>query len=64
MATAYVSGLAGLLFTLLKDENGNGFVNDEVQKAIEGSLDRPSSVETGKGRINAFAAMGQIIDEK
>lgn len=62
MATAYVSGLAGLLFTLLQDENGDGFINDEVRMAIENSLDRPGSVETGAGRINAFAAVTQIYE--
>lgn len=62
MATAYVSGLAGLLFTLLEDENGDGFINDEVRMTIESSLDRPDSVGNGTGRINAFAAVNQIYE--
>lgn len=33
-ATAYVSGLAALLFPVMEDANGNGRVNDEVREAI------------------------------
>ncbi len=33
-ATAYVSGLAALLFPSMEDTNGNGRVNDEVREAI------------------------------
>ncbi len=39
MATAFVSAVVSLLFTTANDDNGNGFVNDEVRKTIEGSCD-------------------------
>jgi thermitase len=34
-ATAYVSGLAARLFTVLTDTNGDGKLNDEVRRKIE-----------------------------
>jgi thermitase len=34
-ATAYVSGLAAVLFTIVTDTNGDGRLNDEVRQAIE-----------------------------
>ena len=34
-ATAYVSGVAALLYNVIADENGNICLNDEVRKAIE-----------------------------
>jgi thermitase len=34
-ATAYVSGLAALLFNVVSDSNGDGRLNDEVRAAIE-----------------------------
>jgi len=55
MATAYVSGLAGLLFGLVKDANGNGLVNDEIRLAMENSCD-PTNV-SDIGRINALEAL-------
>ena len=36
-ATAYVSGLAALLFGVVTDTNGNGRLNDEVRAALEES---------------------------
>lgn len=39
MAAAHVSGVAGLLLTTANDDNGNGFVNDEVRMTIEESCD-------------------------
>ncbi len=36
-ATAYVSGLAALLFPTVTDINGDGRLNDEVRQAIEGN---------------------------
>ena len=64
MATAYVSGVAGLLFTLVNDENGNGFVNDEVRLAIEHSCDETNIGGIGQGRINAFEAVAEISASK
>ena len=57
MATAYVSGLAGLLITLVTDTNGNGLLNDEVQNIIENSCDEIGTPGAGKGRINALRAV-------
>jgi thermitase len=37
-ATAYVSGLAALLFDLVTDTNGDGRLNDEVRAAIEAEI--------------------------
>lgn len=64
MAAAYVSGLAGLLFTIVKDGNSNGYVNDEVEAAIENGCDRLDIEGIGKGRINAFKAVTQQLDSK
>ena len=36
-ASAYVSGLAALLFSMVTDTNGDGKLNDEVRAAIENS---------------------------
>jgi hypothetical protein len=63
MAAAHVSGLAGLLFALRSDKNGNGFVNDEVRAAIEGSCDAVDSSAV-KGRINAFHAVNKAFTSK
>lgn len=60
MAAAHVSGLAGLLFTVARDRNGNVFTNDEVRAAIESGCDRVSS-GCVKGRINALKAVEQVI---
>lgn len=59
MAAAHVSGLAGLLFSVANDKNGNGWANDEVRAAIESGCDQlyPSGV---KGRINALRAMERL----
>lgn len=48
MAAAHVSGLAGLLFTLESDRNGNGFVNDEVRARIENGLINAENITTEK----------------
>lgn len=62
MATAYVSGLAGLLITLVTDTNGNGQLNDEVQNIIENSCDEIGAPGAGKGRINALRAVRQALN--
>jgi hypothetical protein len=50
-ATAYVSGLAALLFSMADDTNGNGFLNDEVPLAMV-RLRRYSSRRHGSRRFN------------
>jgi thermitase len=62
MAAAHVSGLAGLLFTLESDNNGNGFVNDEVRASIEaGCVAADFGIDGIKGRINALHAVNQAL---
>jgi thermitase len=60
MAAAHVSGLAGLLFAVRNDRNGNGFVNDEVRAAIENGCDGLNTSAV-KGRINALHAVSQAL---
>lgn len=55
MAAAYVSGLAGLLFSIVTDTNGNGQLNDEVRNIIENST--VGTLEIAKGRIDALKAL-------
>jgi thermitase len=64
MAAAYVSGVAGLLFTMVNDANGNGFVNDEVRKAIESNCDELGIKGIGKGRINVLEAVTYALPSK
>ena len=54
-AAPYVAGLAALLFTTVKDTNGNGKINDEVRSKIESNCDK-IPVNIAYGRINAFKA--------
>ncbi len=63
MAAAHVSGLAGLLFAMVSDKNSNGFVNDEVRAAIEGSCDEVD-ISAVNGRINAFHAVNKALASK
>jgi thermitase len=60
MAAAHVSGLAGLLFSVANDRNGDGRANDEVRAAIEASCDRLYSSGV-KGRINALRAVERLV---
>jgi thermitase len=60
MAAAHVSGLAGLLFTLEKDRNNDGLINDEVRAAIENGCDG-LNIGALKGRINAFRAVNNAL---
>ena len=41
-AAAYVSGFVALLFNVVSDTNGNGYLNDDVRNAVEKSI-RPMS---------------------
>jgi thermitase len=52
-ATAYVSGLAAILFDTLTDANGNGYLNDEVQAALTSGCQQVNGFEVGYGRIDA-----------
>jgi subtilisin family serine protease len=63
MAAAYVSGLAGLLFTLRSDSNSNGFVNDEVRAAIENGCDELGTSPV-QWRINAFSAVNGTLTSR
>ncbi|UCH50588.1 MAG: peptidase S8 [Chloroflexota bacterium] len=63
MATAHVSGLAGLLFALRSDKNNNGFVNDEVRVAIESGCDE-LGISPIRWRINAFNAVNRALTSR
>lgn len=60
-AAAHVSGVAALVFTVAKDSNGNGMTNDEVRQAIENSCSPVNAEGVGRGRINASAAVIEVI---
>jgi thermitase len=52
-ATAYVSGLAAILFDTLTDANDNGYLNDEVAAALADGCQQVNGFEVGYGRIDA-----------
>lgn len=56
MASPYVAGLAALLFTRARDNNGNGRLNDEVRSRISATADLVGLPISG-GRINAYRAV-------
>ena len=56
-AVAYVSGLAGLLYSIAVDSDGDGQVNDEVRAAIEGSCQPLQAVGMGGGLVDAMEAV-------
>jgi len=58
-ATAYVSGLAALLFDIARDTNGNGRLNDEVRAAIEAGCRQTRTSGVGKGIIDAAGSLAQ-----
>lgn len=60
-AAAHVSGVAALVFSVAKDINGNGVVNDEVRQVIEDSCSPIDADGVGRGRINVFDAVTQAI---
>ena len=57
MASPHVAGLAGLVFTMVADSNGNGFLNDEVRSQIQTTCDNIGLSGIGTGRINACRAV-------
>ena len=52
-ASAYVSGLAAILFSMVTDTNGDGKLNDEVRAAIEAGCQEIGIRGVGRGRIDA-----------
>lgn len=64
MAAAHVSGLAGLLFNVAGDDNGNGFVNDEIRAALESGADKIDNFKYSTGRINAAQALAVLYSDR
>ena len=56
-ATAYVTGLAVLLYSIAIDSDGDGWVNDEVKAAIEGSCEQTGESGMGNGLVNLVEAV-------
>jgi thermitase len=63
-ATAYVSGLAAVLFSLATDTSGDGKLNDEVRRAIEAGCDALGIAGTGKGTINVAASVAALRSDR
>ena len=59
-ATAYVSGMAALLFNVVTDTNGDGRLNDEVRTAIETGCQEIGISGVGRGQIDAGKATAQL----
>jgi subtilisin family serine protease len=59
-ATAYVSGLAALLFDVATDINGNGQLNDEIRAAIEAGSQEPGIASTNIMRIDVNSSIMKI----
>lgn len=59
-ATAYVSGLAALLFSLATDTNGDGHLNDEVLRSIEDGCNALDTAGTGHGIINVSGSIAVL----
>jgi len=57
MATPFVAGLAGLVYAVTPDSNGDGRLNDEVRARIEGNTDSVGTTFVARGRINAYKAV-------
>jgi thermitase len=62
-ATAYVSGLAALLYSMAIDSNGNGWVNDEVRAAIETSCLHAAGSGMGNGLVRPVEAVEALHNE-
>jgi len=56
IASPHVAGLAGLVFSVTTDINGNGMLNDEVRTRIETTCD-DVGIDVAFGRINAYRAV-------
>lgn len=57
MASPNAAGLAGLIFAVATDTNGNGRLNDEVRTRLEGGCDAIGVTGIGSGRINALKSV-------
>jgi len=53
-ATAYVSGLAALIYSIAIDVNGDGNISDEIRTIIESSCREVGLGMIGSGIIDAF----------
>ena len=62
-ATAYVSGLAAVLFSLATDTNGDGKLNDEVCQAIENGCESINIAGTGYGLIDVAASVAILVSD-
>jgi thermitase len=62
-ATAYVSGLAAVLYSMAIDSDGNGWVNDEVRSAIETSCLQAAGSGLGNGLVRPVEAVEALHDE-
>jgi thermitase len=60
-AAAHVSGVAALVFSVAKDTNGDGELNDEVRWAVENSCTAVTGSGLGQGLVNAFQAVTETI---
>ena len=61
-AAPYVSGLAALLFNVVTDTNGDGWLNDEVRAAIEAGCQEIGIDGVGNGRIDAASSLAETGD--
>jgi thermitase len=61
-ATAYVSGLAALLFSMAVDKDGDGRLNGEVRSAIELGAQASGISGAGAGRINAARSLEILLN--
>ena len=59
-ATAYVSGLAALLFSEVTDTNGDNKLNDEVRQAIYSGCYEIDVDGTGKGIISVSNSLAEV----
>lgn len=59
-ATAYVTGIAMLLYSIAVDSDGDGWVNDEVRAAIESSCQQIDVIDMGNGLVDSGAAIVRL----
>jgi subtilisin family serine protease len=59
-AAAYVSGLAALLFPVVTDADGDGWLNDDVRQAIESACDPIDIAGTGHGLIDVAGSLSEL----